>query len=170
MKFSCHRLRRGYRLGLIFLCCIERLSMGQPPLIFTAAVITKVLLSWWSKVVNTSAAATLLSRGNQVWSRVVPKQNLCYLNRSPRRLPISSMCKFLQKVQVFLIDYIGGGTREVISDFNGSLGSQHFLYAMNERTSFASWASAFESSRLVIGLKWTSDQIVACVFCCVWMK
>ena len=32
---------------------------------------------------------------------------------------------------------------------------------MNERTSFASWASAFESSRLVIGLKWTSDQKVA---------
>ena len=63
------------------------------------------------------------------------------------------MYKFLQKVQVFLIDYIGGGTREVISDFNGSLGSQHFLYAMNERTSFASLASAFESSRLVIGLK-----------------
>ena len=35
---------------------------------------------------------------------------------------------------------------------------------MNERTSFASWASAFESSRLVIGLKLTSDQKVAYVF------
>ena len=28
----------------------------------------------------------------------------------------------------------------------------------------ASWASVFESSRLVIGLKWTSDQKAAYVF------
>ena len=37
----------------------------------------------------------------------------------------------------------------MISDLNGSLGSGYFLYVMNERTSFASRASAFESSRLV---------------------
>ena len=33
---------------------------------------------------------------------------------------------------------IGGGTRKVISDLNGSVGSGYFLYVMNERTSFAS--------------------------------
>ena len=33
---------------------------------------------------------------------------------------------------------IGGGARKVIGDFNGSLRSRHFLYVMNERTSFAS--------------------------------
>ena len=33
-----------------------------------------------------------------------------------------------------------------------------------ERTSFASWASTFESSRLVIGLKLSSDQKVTSVF------
>ena len=41
----------------------------------------------------------------------------------------------------------------MISDLNGSLGSRYFLFVMNERKSFASWASAFKSSRLVIGLK-----------------
>ena len=39
---------------------------------------------------------------------------------------------------------ISGGARKVISDLNGSLGSRHFLYVMNNRTSFASLASAFE--------------------------
>ena len=52
----------------------------------------------------------------------------------------------------------------MISDLNGSLGCQNFLYVRNERTSFASWTSALESSRLVTGLKWTSDQKVAHVF------
>ena len=52
----------------------------------------------------------------------------------------------------------------MINDLNGSFGSWYFLYVMNERTSFASWVSAFESSRLVIGLKWTSDQKVTYVF------
>ena len=41
----------------------------------------------------------------------------------------------------------------MISDLNGSLGSRYFLYVMSERTSFALRASAFESSKLVIGLK-----------------
>ena len=35
------------------------------------------------------------------------------------------------------INDIGGGTREVISDLDGSLGFRHFLYVMNERTGFA---------------------------------
>ena len=56
----------------------------------------------------------------------------------------------------------GGGTRKVIIDLDGSFRSRYFLYTMNERKSFGSWASAFESPRLVIGLKWTSDQKVAC--------
>ena len=52
----------------------------------------------------------------------------------------------------------------MISDLNGSLGSGYFLYVMNEKTSFALWTSAFESSRLVISLEYTSDQKVAYVF------
>ena len=64
----------------------------------------------------------------------------------------------------YAIDDIGGGARKVIFDLNGSLGSGHFLYAINKRTSFASWANTYESSKLVIGLKWTSDQNVAYVF------
>ena len=38
----------------------------------------------------------------------------------------------------YAVNDIGGGTRKVISDLNGSLGSRYFLYVMNERTSFAS--------------------------------
>ena len=45
----------------------------------------------------------------------------------------------------------------MMSDLNGSPGPRYFLYVMNERTSFASGASAFESSRLVIVLKRTPD-------------
>ena len=56
------------------------------------------------------------------------------------------------------MDDIGGGARDVISDLIESLRSRNVLHIMNERTSFASWASAFESSRLVTGLKWASDQ------------
>ena len=35
------------------------------------------------------------------------------------------------------------------SNFNGSLGSGYFLYVMNERTTYASCAPAFESSGLI---------------------
>lgn len=35
------------------------------------------------------------------------------------------------------INDIGGGTREVISDLDGSLVFRHFLYVTNERTGFA---------------------------------
>ena len=73
------------------------------------------------------------------------------------RLPVSPMYNFATSAS-YAIDHIGGGARKVIFDLNGSLGSRHFLYIINERTSFASWASAFESSKLVIDLKWTSDQ------------
>ena len=57
------------------------------------------------------------------------------------------------------VNDIGGGAREVISDRNGSFGFRHFIYVVNERTSFAFWASAIEISKLVIGLKWTPDDI-----------
>ena len=38
----------------------------------------------------------------------------------------------------YAINDNGGGARKVISDLNGSLRFRHFLYVMNERTSFAS--------------------------------
>ena len=41
----------------------------------------------------------------------------------------------------------------MISDINGSLGSRLFLHVINERTSFASRASAFKGTRLIIGLE-----------------
>ena len=52
----------------------------------------------------------------------------------------------------------------MISDLDGSLGSQPFLNVMNEWKSFAPCASAFDSSRLVIGLKSTFDQKAAHLF------
>ena len=45
----------------------------------------------------------------------------------------------------------------MISDRNGSLGSQYFLNVANERTRFASCACAFESSGLITCLECTSD-------------
>ena len=66
---------------------------------------------------------------------------------------------------------IGGGARKMISDLDGSLGFRNFLLVVNETTTFASWASVFESSKLVTSLKWTSDQKVACAgFCRIWME
>ena len=47
----------------------------------------------------------------------------------------------------------GGGVGEVISDLNGSLGYRCFVRVVNERTSFASCASAFNSAGLVISLE-----------------
>jgi len=41
------------------------------------------------------------------------------------------------------IDDIGGGERKVIRDLNGLIGSRYFVDVVNERTSFASCASAF---------------------------
>ena len=38
----------------------------------------------------------------------------------------------------YAVNNIGGGTRKVINDLNGSFGSRYFLYVMNERASFAS--------------------------------
>ena len=52
----------------------------------------------------------------------------------------------------YVIDDIGGGAREGISNFNGSFGSRYFLSVTKGRTSFASCASAFESSGLVMSL------------------
>ena len=45
----------------------------------------------------------------------------------------------------------------MISDLNGSLGSDKFLNVANERTCFASCASAFKSTGLFTCLKRTSD-------------
>ena len=81
----------------------------------------------------------------------------CSRHRSP-------MCDLFSISVSYAVDDTGGGAREVVSDLNRSLGSKHFLYVMNERTSFAHWASALESSRFVIGLNWTFVQKVACVF------
>ena len=81
----------------------------------------------------------------------------CSRNRSPSRLPVSPMYNFLQCAS-YAVNGFGGGAPKVISDLNGSLGSRHFLYVMNERKSFESWVSAFERSRLSISLKLTSDQ------------
>ena len=52
----------------------------------------------------------------------------------------------------------------MISDLNGSLRSQKFLNVANERTCFASCASAFKSTGLLTRLKRTSDLKVAYVF------
>ena len=38
----------------------------------------------------------------------------------------------------YAVNDIGGGARKLIRDLNGSPGSRHFPYVMNERTSFAS--------------------------------
>ena len=38
----------------------------------------------------------------------------------------------------YAVNDIGGSARKVISNLNRSLGPRHFLYVMNERTSFAS--------------------------------
>jgi len=51
------------------------------------------------------------------------------------------------------LDDFGGGAREVVNDLNGSLGSGYFVGVVNERTSFASCASAFKSAGLVISLE-----------------
>ena len=45
----------------------------------------------------------------------------------------------------YAVNDIGEGARKLIRDLNGSLGSRHFPHVMNERTSFASWASAFKN-------------------------
>ena len=63
----------------------------------------------------------------------------------------------------YAMDDIGGGAHEVISDLNGSLGSRYFLGIVNERTGFASYASAFKSARLFISLEGTFDQKIAYV-------
>ena len=52
-------------------------------------------------------------------------------------LEISHLVVFLfHRCITFLIS-VSLGACEVISDLNGSLGSQHFFYVVNERTSFA---------------------------------
>ena len=64
------------------------------------------------------------------------------------------MYNFLQSAS-YAVYGIGGGAGDKSSDLNG--------FPTNEKKGFALWASVFESSRLVISLKWTSDQKVAYV-------
>ena len=45
----------------------------------------------------------------------------------------------------------------MISDLDRSLGSQYFLNVANERTCFATCASALKSSELITCLEYTSD-------------
>ena len=52
----------------------------------------------------------------------------------------------------------------MISELDRSLGSRYFLNVANERTCFASCASAFKSSGLITCLEYTFDQKVAYVF------
>ena len=101
-----------------------------------------------------------------------PQSAICCLERLGRlkclatglNVSLSFFVVSFTNLQLFAISTsytendIGRGARKVISDLNGSLGSRRFLYVMNQGTSFASWVSAFESCRLIIGLKWTSDQ------------
>ena len=53
-------------------------------------------------------------------------------------LGIGHQCVTFFSISVsYAVDDTGGGAREVVSDLNRSLGSHHFLYVMNEKTSFA---------------------------------
>ena len=57
-------------------------------------------------------------------------------------MPMISFCK------EHTVDDFGRGTGEMISDFDGSLGSQYFLNVANKRICFTSCACAFKSSGL----------------------
>ena len=84
----------------------------------------------------------------------------CSRNRSPNRLPVSPMYSFLHNVMHnagYAIDNICRGTRETISDLNRSLRARYFVSVVNERTSFASRARAFEGTRLLNYFECASD-------------
>ena len=57
----------------------------------------------------------------------------------------------------YAVDDICRGTGEMISDLDRSLGSRYFLNVANERTCFASCASAFKSSGVITCLEYTVD-------------
>ena len=73
------------------------------------------------------------------------------------------MYSFLHNVQ-YAIDNICRGTRETISDLNRWLRARYFVSVLDERTSFASQASAFESTRLLNCFECAFDEKVAYVF------
>ena len=52
----------------------------------------------------------------------------------------------------------------MISDLDGSFGSQYFLSVANERRCLASWVCPFKSSELISGLDSTSDLKVTYIF------
>ena len=82
----------------------------------------------------------------------------CSRNRSPSRFCFTNAYFFAINTSYAAND-IGGGAGKVIIDLNRSLGSGHFLYVVNERTSFASWASALESS-ILLSQSWISQIIL----------
>ena len=57
----------------------------------------------------------------------------------------------------YAINNICRGTRETISDLNRSLKARYFVSVLNERTSFASRARAFEGARLLNSFECASD-------------
>ena len=67
------------------------------------------------------------------------------------------MNSFLHNVQVYAIDNICRGTRETISDLNRSLRARYFVSVLNEKTSFASRARAFEGARFLNCFECASD-------------
>ena len=74
-------------------------------------------------------------------------------NRSSSCLPVLPLyIFFFNKCKLYVVNNIGGGAREVISTRNGLFGSRYFLNIMNERTSFASCATAYESFGSVASL------------------
>ena len=80
----------------------------------------------------------------------------CSRKRSPSRLPA--------KGAGGAINNINGGRGETISDLNGSFRSRYPVTVENERTSFATCASALKSTGLVISFKCASDEEVTYVF------
>ena len=62
------------------------------------------------------------------------------------------------------INDISGGRGETISDLNGSFRSRYPVSVENQRTSFATCASALKSTGLVISFKCASDEEVTHVF------
>ena len=84
---------------------------------------------------------------------------LCHLSqRRVGDLGIGRLIVFLFHQCIgYAIDNICRGTRETISDFNRSLRDRYFVSVLNERTSFASRACAFEGARLINCFECASD-------------
>ena len=97
-----------------------------------------------------------------LWCGEMPQIAICCLEwlRRLKRLP-TALDAFLSSSSTSrrrsIVDDIGWGTGEMISDLDGSLGSRYFLNVANERTCFASCACTFKSSGLITCLECTSN-------------